>query len=263
MRLRVATWNMNHWACARGARERSWRFLEGVVAPDVALLQEAVPPRGRARIVTPDGGQGARRPWGALVVSRRVPISRVPSVRVRWHGGPIDLLRTLVGAAAVARVTPDETAPLVCVSVCGAVEEGFALATVHRLLSDLTPLLSSRQGRRVILGGDLAATTQTQSADRDRHRFLFDRIASLGFVDLLARTRKRRPHLARCPCGDPACAHVQTYRRARSRTPWQHDYLFATKALADRLVLCRQWDSGDPDPFSLSDHCPVVAEFDL
>lgn len=263
MKLRVVTWNMDHWSRRPAARAASWRFLDDVVAPDVALLQEAVPPRGRARVVTPDVVAGPRRPWGAIVVSRTVPIARVPSVRVKWHGGPLDLLRTLLGACAVARATPDDTAPFVCVSAFGAIEEGSALAAVHRMLSDLSPILESPHGKRVILGGDLDVSTQTPPPMRARHRLLFERIASLGLVDLLAQTRKRRPHLARCPCGDPACAHVQTYRAPRSRVPWQHDYLFATRALADRLVLCRQWDTGQPDPFTLSDHCPVVADFDL
>ena len=33
--------------------------------------------------------------------------------------------------------------------------------------------------------------------------------------------------------------------------------------LADKLTACHVVDSGDPDPWSLSGHCPVIAEFDL
>ena len=43
MRLRIATWNMSHWQ-RRAATAASWHYLLDDVRPDVALVQEAVPP---------------------------------------------------------------------------------------------------------------------------------------------------------------------------------------------------------------------------
>jgi exonuclease III len=262
LRLRVATWNMNHWAWRAEDRAKAWRFLDDVVAPDVALVQEAAVPPGRARVVGPEGPAGAKRPWGAMVVSRVQPVARLPSVRVRWHRGAVDLLRTLLGSVAVARVTPADTAPVVAISVYGGVDPGLEVTTMHRILSDLTPLLDGAHGKRVVLGGDFSCSTQVERARRERHGNVFDRVRSLGLVDLLDRTRKRRPRLRGCPCRSPECGHVQTHRAKRSKTPWHYDYLFATPALAERLVLCRTLD-GKEDPWALSDHCPVVADFDL
>jgi exonuclease III len=263
LRLRVATWNMNHWAWRPEDRAKAWKFLDDVVAPDVALVQEAAVPPGRARVVGPEGPAGAKRPWGAMVVSREQPVARLPNVRVRWHHGAIDLLRTLLGSVAIARVTPSETSPVVVISVYGAIEPGYAVTTMHRILSDLTPLLDGKNGRRVVLGGDFSCTTQLGPPHRERHRNVFDRVRSLGFVDLLAQTRRRRPRLRGCPCGASDCSHVQTHKGKRGKVPWQYDYLYATKALADRLVLCRPLGGGKPDPWALSDHCPVVADFEL
>jgi hypothetical protein len=254
---------MNHWRRRGATRARAWAFLDEVVAADVALLQEAVPPAGRARVIGPDGSRPTREPTGALVAARDLPIAKLPSVRVSWHRGPVDLLRTLLGSVAVARVTPDDTAPIVFVSVYGAMDPGYAVTAMHRVLSDLTPLLDSPTGRRVVLGGDFACSTQRPTPLRERHRNLFDRIASLGFVDLLSLTKHRRPRLRGCPCGDGECAHVRTVRSKKTRVPWHDDYLFATRPLSDKVVLCRQWDTGEPDPWSFSDHCPVVADLEL
>jgi exonuclease III len=263
VRLRVATWNMNHWAWRAEDRRRAWEFLDEVVAPDVALVQEAAVPPGRARVVGPEGPASAKRPWGAMVVSREQPIARLPIVRVRWHRGTVDLLRTLLGSVAVARVTPAEAAPVVAISVYGGVEPGFESTTMHRILSDLTPLLDGKHGKRVVLGGDFSCSTQVEKARRARHGNVFDRVRALGLVDLLAGTRRRRPRLRGCPCGASDCAHVQTHRAKRSRVPWQFDYLYATRPLAERVTLCRALNGGEADPWALSDHCPVVADFDL
>jgi hypothetical protein len=34
--------------------------------------------------------------------------------------------------------------------------------------------------------------------------------------------------------------------------------IFASRPLAERLVECRAVDLTDPDPWAVSDHCPVV-----
>jgi hypothetical protein len=116
----------------------------------------------------------------------------------------------------------------------------------------------------LIVGGDLNCSTQLPPPDRQRHANLFDRIASLGLIDLLERTRAGRQAEPDCPCDNaPNCGHVRTHKHRMSDLPWQDDYLFATPTLAERLTTCYAVHDDDPDPWSLSDHCPVVAVFDL
>jgi hypothetical protein len=124
---------------------------------------------------------------------------------------------------------------MVFVSPYGVLEEGYAVTTMHRVLSDLTPLLDRDLGKRLIIGGDFNCSTQRPGRDRDRHRNLFERFATLGLVDLLALTAGTRPALADCPCSDELCRHVQTLCQDGSKVPWHNDYLFATAAVADRL----------------------------
>jgi hypothetical protein len=42
--LTVAIWNMNHWQRTAEAPPAAWTYLRDVLAPDVALVQEAFPP---------------------------------------------------------------------------------------------------------------------------------------------------------------------------------------------------------------------------
>ena len=161
----------------------------------------------------------------------------------------------------VADVEGPDIEPFVAVSIYGLIDHGYAITTLHRIFSDLTPLIDSPKGRRLILGGDLNACTQLPRPYRIWHQNFFDRLRSMGLVDLLAETASTRPPLESCPCEDDPCLHVQTHKHQVSRVPWQDDYLFASPELAKSLVRCEPIPGGEPDPWIHSDHLPVVAEF--
>jgi hypothetical protein len=64
-----------------------------------------------------------------------------------------------------------------------------------------------------------------------------------------------------CAFGD-ACAHTRTRRDPRwPESPCQNDYLWASSALAKRLVSCEPL--ANDDWFSISDHAAIIAEFDM
>jgi exonuclease III len=141
----------------------------------------------------------------------------------------------------------------------GMFDAGYADTTMHRILSDLTPLLDGPLWRRIVMGGDLNVSTQTHGGQRKRDDTVFKRLESLGLVDLLAENKPERVALTDCWCDEKGrCQHVQTHRHSKSELPWHNDYLFASKDLADRLESCAPvpvWD------WTLSDHRPVVAAF--
>ena len=66
---------------------------------------------------------------------------------------PNPILRTFPESVAVADVEGSE--PLVVVSVYGLIDRGYADTTIHRILSDLTPLVDERRARRMVIAGDL------------------------------------------------------------------------------------------------------------
>lgn len=257
--MRIVSWNMNHWRRTPAARKAAWQFLKQL-QPDIALLQEAMPDEEVPfpYLVFRSGGIGKSRPWGSAVVSFSAPAVAITEARSRYSKKPCDLHATFLGSLAIARV-----GELTVISHYGLIHDSYAVTTVHRQLSDLTPLFDSPLGKRVVLGGDLNLSTQLDEPHRSRHRNLLDRFACFGLVDCLALNRPPRPPLENCPCGDSPCSHVRTQRHGRSRTPWQNDYIFVSKSLRSAVKGCFPLDRGDPDPWQLSDHCPLILDMDI
>ena len=58
------------------------------------------------------------------------------------------------------------------------------------------------------------------------------------------------------------CTHTRTRRDSRRPdVPYQTDYLWASRDLAERLVSCEALSQDEW--FAISDHAPIVADFDL
>nr|MBA2601117.1 hypothetical protein [Actinomycetota bacterium] len=134
-------------------------------------------------------------------------------------------------------------------------------ASVHRSLSDLTPLLTDSDFRgRVVVGGDLNTTTAWREPSlRRRDQGVLDRFEALGLVDLLREKREPGP-LAGCTCGlGERCEHTWT-RLGRGKAPIQTDYLFASRDLVTRLKTCEALSP--PDWREYSDHAPIIATFE-
>jgi exonuclease III len=264
MTFRVVSWNMNHWQRSEEERRASWSYLEEHLKPDVALLQETVPPEHDDKVVFREGGIGDRRPWSSAVVSYEAPLKPITKVKSQY-GGKVELLRTSPGSVAIAEVKLSRTQPLVAISVYGLIDQGYAITTMHRIVSDLTPLLDRVDTKkRIVLAGDFNLSTQLSPPDRERHRNFFDRLEQFDLVDLIADTAGSRPSLEGCPCEDEPCRHVRTHIRARDKDPkpWQDDYVFVSRALREKVTSCEVRGAGDPDPWQFSDHCPIVVELE-
>jgi hypothetical protein len=297
VKLRIATWNMDHWKRMRddpsGKSQRdAWAYLQGL-GVDVALVQEAVPPplvdpatwnvRSHPAPDQPDAWfiHPRYRRWGSAVVVVNPalefePIEATPLGKEQYRRG---LWISHPGTWASVTLKMAEQTDIVLISAYGLIDDwnpeikgGYATTTVNRLLSDVTPLLDSEPGRRVIIGGDLNVGTQyTDPSANEPHRWgpmnraTLLRMEGLGLVDCLASgVPTDRGPLVGCPCGPaPDCRHVRTYRHDNGAdgAPWQNDSLFASKALSAGLNSCVAVDHDEA--WALSDHCPVVAELEL
>jgi endonuclease/exonuclease/phosphatase family metal-dependent hydrolase len=255
----------------------AWRFLEEVVQPDVALLQEAgPPPEGIVNSIRREGGirddrlsPPKDRGWGSAVVSWGPSLTAIDETRFPFDPRPIPLLRTFPGSVAIARIDPKEGWPLVVVSAYGVIDQGYADTTVHRILSDLTPLIDRQRAKRIILGGDLNITTQWSAKHRSflrgfvseclrRDRNLFDRFETLGLRNVV----KGKMALEGCGCEDGSrCEHVRTQWHEKSDFPWQNDYVFVTEDLLPHVSMVRVHDEGPR--WELSSHCPIVVELEF
>ncbi len=265
----VATWNL-HQAIDRRAENmrRTWRYLEEQLAPTIALVQEA------AAVPKTPGGHVASRAesvrYETAVLGYGAKVEPVPGVVTRYsrrHTFPIEA--RVPGTFAAARlVDPPEGVPFVAISMYGLMSPVYAQTAILRALADLIPLFDAPDtSRRVVLGGDLNVYDQTD--DRimaARWRAILDLIETLGLVNLLKLTQPDRGPLAGCPCRSPDCWHVETFRH-RNRPVGRPgyftlDYLFASPELADRLVKPLEvWAT--PEAWELSDHCPVLARFEI
>ncbi len=96
-----------------------------------------------------------------------------------------------------------------------------ACSRLHRMISDLTGILSVSRRYPVILAGDLNVTTQfprstpTQS-ERDAAAAaaaVFARLDGWGLTNCLSRQTTARTGSPNCNCRDgAACTHVKTFR---------------------------------------------------
>lgn len=259
--MRLVTWNMSHWQKTESQRTAAWAALRAL-EPDVALLQEAVPPAGVENVVYRAIGDG--RAWGSAVVGFTTPLEEMTHANGRYNKQPVSLQCTIPGSVAIARASFDRR-EITFVSMYGVIDDGYADTTVHRQLSDLVPLLDQPK-TEIVLGGDLNITTQwigKEARYRDWELATFARIRAFGLVDVMDLKRPDGP-LQGCGCADgEQCRHVHTQRHSQSHRPWQNDYVFASRRLAmpERLVRAEVVD--DPALHELSGHMPLLVEIDL
>lgn len=251
MGFSVTVWNMQH-------RRSGWEYLDQRLPADIVLLQEAaLPPSARNGIHREIGGG---RQWGSAVLSPH-PVAELTEVTSRHTRRPVRLIQQNQASVIAARVELVDDEAVIAVSLYGVHDDaGYAITSVHRALSDLTPLMETPLRHRVIVGGDLNCSSQLRPPYRAWHRNVFDRFAALGLVDLTGLTAESRPPLAGCPCDDEPCRHVQTFRRAGA-APYQDDWLFASARLAKMVESVEVLSSEDSEAWKYSDHAPIRAVF--
>jgi hypothetical protein len=258
--IRIATWNMDHWKRSPKVRREGWAFLKDGIGADAALLQECVPGDGFAppRIVYRE--IGGNRAWGNAVVALRegFTVEEVGSVRTRYGAARFHMLGTYPGTIIVARLSLPDLDPITCVSVYGMIDV-YAQTTMFRIVADLIPLFDSPYGDRVVLGGDFNITTATSQGAPEFKRYdaILRAVESLGLRNVVETAAVRPPQLEACACGASACHHLWTFGGPPGS---QLDWLFATPELAHRCRLLEVERAGSSE---LSDHAPVIADFDL
>jgi endonuclease/exonuclease/phosphatase family metal-dependent hydrolase len=257
--VRVVVWNIANKA-------RAFDALASLEA-DIALLNEASPPPTASGIWRDEtvGRDAKRRKWSAAVLTPH-PVTEITDARPQWRASkrnvPFECSRPGSWIAAQVEVTPGDT--VTAVAMYGLLDE-LSDSSVHRSLSEISPVLDDRRYRqRVLIGGDLNTGTQWPSGDPFMHRDsnVLERFAALGLVDCLSAMRPEG-RLEGCPCtlGD-GCTHTRTRLDPRwPHVPYQMDYLWASRQLAKRLRSCTALATDEW--FAISDHAPLVAEFDL
>ncbi|MFN8164580.1 MAG: hypothetical protein U0R26_12305 [Solirubrobacterales bacterium] len=233
--MHIVTWN-NHHAFKTKRTSEALGWLDDGLRADVGLLQEAAPPVSGEFIYEQVESPGANA-WGTAVRSVGVPLEPVPLAKGSVRGG------------AVAAEAASEAGPVTFISVYGVLEHflgtDWSIPNLHRIVSDLTPLLADpkRKGR-IIIGGDLNADVAFDTeriGGLDSHSRFFDRIEAFGLKSVL-------------PNRD-ASDQPPTWRRGNAGG--RNDHLFVSEGLecsgADIV-----WDED-----GLSDHAAIVVDVEL
>lgn len=229
------------------ARDQAWSFLAPLAA-DVALLRETEQPPvpGVWRPVT-----GA--PWGSAVVSSTLELTEIPRSGLQDSVPKGTLAESHPGASVVAEaeIMPGRKVTFVRISGLirkgGLSDTGYATTTVHRTLSDLTPVLDVHRSKRtLVLGGDMNVTPEIPFPGAEMHAATIERLKAFRLVDCL---------------GAKQDGFVRTIRHRNNpaSTPYQDDWIFASPDLS--IVACDPVD--DKSAWALSDHCPVIPDCEI
>jgi len=274
--LRLVTWNINR-------QPEAWRtLLAGGV--DIALLQEAVPPpadvanRVELDLAPPwrTAGKGSHRPWRAAIARVSEAVSITPRrCAPPDETGPDDLMVSRPGTLAVADVTVAATGETITVaSVYGAWENPissvpsewiYADASVHRLISDLSALVGTQRGHKLIVAGDLNILRgygeHGSAYWARRYATVFDRMDAIGVPCVGPELPSGgEPPLIRpdeLPSESRTVPTFRTHQTDPSAATRQLDFVFASRALHDRVTV-RALNS--QDEWGPSDHCRVAID---
>jgi len=241
MNLKIVTWNMAYWS-HKALLKESWEYLVNEIDADIYLFQEASPPEWLEN--KPDFlwfEIGSKRNWGSGIFTKGLSLRHVP------------IQTPYIGSLVVGEVEIPDWGTLTVISLYGLLETigtvGYAITTLHRMLSDLTGILNGHVGgrRQIILGGDLNASLQCDQNDGGKaHGIFFQRLEDFRLKN----------------CFEPFYKDfVQTHRHHLSKKPWQNDYFFISRKLVKNLKSCTVLDNETVR--KLSDHNPVMIELEL
>lgn len=212
--------------------KQGWKWLERNLNPDIALLQESVPPAdlpSNAHFVWKSIGGG--RKWGSGIYTRSLPAKEIR-------------LKTFKGWVTAAEIRLTGNVNLIAISLHAQIVDGYSITTLHHILSDLTVPIDG--AKHVLLGGDFNAGLLWDVKQKSpTHKIMFDRVEAFGLSNC-----HRMFH------GD----EERTFR-GRGNVNWQLDHLFITNNLSKRVRSCDILENDEIR--SLSDHNPMVMDCEV
>ena len=268
------------WNIAR--REPAWKELVSSDA-DVVLLQEAnQPPADIAERIHVDdapwttAGAKLKRDWRTAVVGLS------DHVKLKWlapksieDASPSEFRVSHLGTIAAAELELPDQENIFVVSVYAPWESPvkstesnwiYADASAHRIISDLSALIGLQTRHRVIVAGDFNSLygygEDGSPYWAGRYQTIFDRLESIG----LAFVGPQYPNGLRA---DPwpeelpkESKNVPTFHSTHQNPTTatrQLDFVFASKAIADRLEVKAL---NEPEEWGPSDHCRIEIQID-
>lgn len=248
--MKIVTYNMH-----LGGRGRThWTEILNRVQPEIFLVQESFDPaehlpphwhgnRHAQPVWQPVQSHGKTKVWGSAVLVEPWPIVslQLPKYSGWVVGVEIPEFTGLDGSSQRLRVF--------------SLHAPTGLGTYQKVVNAILDMvLDHRGGCDVVIGGDFNLTVSERHASEDRVTVKAD-------LNIQARLREEFGVINCWQTANPDTPLVQTLAWVKDKTfPYHCDGLFVPEAWAPRLRACTAltgevWDK-------LSDHRPVVAEFD-
>ena len=248
----IATWNMKQAVAPKKPLPILWDWIESDIDPDVIVLTEARIPREGLpldwnAIWTP-GGIGPRRTWGTIIAARNLSLKIAEFERNSAHDssymspqpGTVHTVDVLVGDKVWATI----------VGAYGFMSESKnGWDALFGIANECRDLINSGN-ERVILAGDFNLWPS------DVLPIIED---DVGLVDLMGSV-EGLPDLV----GGVGGSRIWTHKNGNSPNAARQelDYIFVSEELADEVVSVGGGIDDFPDAWEMSDHAPVVVEFD-
>ena len=272
--MKIISWNIAHRS------QLWWKLLDADA--DIALLQEACEPPSElaVRFDIDDApwrtaGAGLKRHWRTVVVglNPRIRLHRVATLPLA-EAGPGDFAVSRPGTLAVAEAENLDTGERVTVISMYAPWDRthastnsrwiFADASVHRLISDISVLIGSQNGHRIVAAGDLNILygygENASSYWAERYRVIFERFSAVGLEFVGPQYpfgRQADPWPEELPLASLNVPTFYTSRQSPATATRQLDFVFASVCIAGRvktMALNKVEEWGD------SDHCKIDIE---
>ena len=241
--MRIVDWNIHR-------RLPPWDYVINELDADIALIQECsrLPETIDSSKVLHTLAKD-RKFGNAIYVKDAV-----------WEELPIETTRT--GSLMVARVTTPKDESLVAISIYGLLEylpenpsRKMVDPGIHKAPSDLAYLLEGLTRPKYtnfILAGDFNNDRRMDEHPTFKRKgkrttnLMFDRVEDYLLQDCV---KEYYPD------------YVQTYRHTTGGYPWQLDHMFASKKVFRNLK--NLYVDNSDEVKNLSDHSPIVADFDI
>jgi hypothetical protein len=217
---------------------------------------------------------GARRDWCTAIAapSGRVRL-RPHEVAGAYDSAPPVLFVSRAGTLCVADVILDGQVAVTVASMYAPWERArsgstiYADASAHRLLSDLSGLISTRRNHRIVAAGDLNILRGYGEYGnrywKGRYATVFDRAEAMGLVCVGPQTpngRQAQPWPAELPADSVNVPTYHTNHQSPATATRQLDFVFASEAIADQVSAAALNEVQDWGP---SDHCQIAIAVSL
>ena len=268
--LRLVSWNMG--GAFAGSRTE-WDYLLSDPTLDAGILQETPYPTGVEVETVPDRGTYWKTETGGQFRSRtaiarlsdRVALAEVPTAPLGYAGSgemAVSRMGTVTAAEVVVAATEER---ITVISVYGLWENPvpyqqlmYSDASMHRILSDISVLVSGSD-RRVVLAGDFNVVRHLDDPAEapvwaKRSQSVFDRLDALGFCFVACDGDGPTTQTPGLPGDSDAVVTFRSKKADPATGRFQLDYVYVTPNLFDRTT-ATALNVGDQ--WGPSDHCQI------